>query len=83
MLLPRPEHGAIAVRPPGTGPGYWAGAPCAAACDGELFLAYRLRRPAGQGRGYAPMAYRSTWAAACVTWTWCRCRTGSTGCTTS
>ena len=53
MLLPRPEHGAVAVRPPGTGPGYWAGAPCAVAGDGEIFLAYRLRRPVGQGRGYA------------------------------
>jgi hypothetical protein len=53
MLLPRPEHGAVAVRPPGTGPGYWAGAPCAVAGDGEIFLAYRLRRPEGRGRGYA------------------------------
>ena len=60
MLLPRPELGAVAVRPPGTGPGYWAGAPCAVAGDGEIFLAYRLRRPVGQGRGYAIAVARST-----------------------
>jgi hypothetical protein len=59
MLLPRPEHGAVAVRPPGTGPGYWAGAPCAVAGDGQIFLAYRLRRPVGQGRGYAITVARS------------------------
>src|SRR3984957_444134 len=59
MLLPRPEHGAVAVRPPGTGPGYWAGAPCAVAGDGQIFLAYRLRRPVGPGRGYAITVARS------------------------
>jgi hypothetical protein len=51
MLLPRPDHGVVAAEPPGTGPGYWAGAPCAVAGDGEIFLAYRLRRPIAQGRG--------------------------------
>jgi hypothetical protein len=63
MLLPRPERGAVAVRAPGSGPGYWSGAPCAAAGDGEIFLAYRLRRPVGQslgrGRGYAVAVARS------------------------
>jgi hypothetical protein len=59
MLLPRPEHGVVAAEPPGTGPGYWSGAPCAVAGDGEIFLAYRLRRPIGQGRGYAVAVARS------------------------
>ena len=59
MLLPRPDHGVVAAEPPGTGPGYWAGAPCAVAGDGEIFLAYRLRRPIGQGRGYAVALARS------------------------
>src|SRR6201987_3771916 len=59
MLLPSPERGAVAVRAPGTGPGYWAGAPCAVAGDGEIFLAYRLRRPIAQGRGYAIAVARS------------------------
>jgi hypothetical protein len=53
MLLPRPEHGVVAAESPGSGPGYWAGAPCAVAGDDGIFLAYRLRRPIGQGRGYA------------------------------
>jgi hypothetical protein len=60
MLLPWPERGAVAVQAPGTGPGYWAGAPCAVAGDGEIFLAYRLRRPIGKGRGYAVAVARST-----------------------
>jgi hypothetical protein len=63
MLLPWPERGAVAVQAPGTGPGYWAGAPCAVMGDGEIFLAYRLRRPAGcgqsRGRGYAVAVARS------------------------
>jgi hypothetical protein len=59
MLLPRPEQGAVAVRPPGTGPGYWVGAPSAAAADGEIFLAYRLRAPVGRGRGFAVTVARS------------------------
>jgi hypothetical protein len=58
MLLPRPDCGAVAVQAPGTGPGYWAGAPCAVAGDGEIFLAYRLRRPVGKGRGHAVAAVR-------------------------
>jgi hypothetical protein len=60
MQLPRPERGVVAVRAPGSGPGYWAGAPSAVAGDGEIFLAYRLRRPVGRGRGYAVVVARST-----------------------
>ena len=59
MLLPRPGRGVVAAEPPGTGSGYWAGAPCAVAGDGEIFLAYRLRRPVGRGRGYAVVVARS------------------------
>jgi hypothetical protein len=59
MLLPQPERGTVAVRAPGNGPGYWAGAPCAVAGDREIFLAYRLRRPVGRGRGYAVAVARS------------------------
>src|SRR5581483_8016373 len=53
VLLPRPDDAVIAVEPPGPGSGYWAGAPSAVAADGGVYLAYRLRRPAGSGRGYA------------------------------
>lgn len=54
-LLPRPrlDEAQTVVEAPGTGPGYWAGAPSAVAADGLVYLAYRLRRPVGVGRGYA------------------------------
>jgi hypothetical protein len=59
MLLPQPGQGVVVVEPPGTGPGHWSGAPSAVAADGEIFLAYRLRRPIGHGRGYAVAVARS------------------------
>lgn len=37
----------------------WAGAPSAVCSGGEIYLAYRLRRPIGQGRGYAVVVARS------------------------
>ncbi|TDD74274.1 hypothetical protein [Actinomadura rubrisoli] len=52
-LLPRPERSTVVVGPPGDGEGYWAGAPSAVESDGRIYLAYRLRRPIGEGRGYA------------------------------
>jgi hypothetical protein len=52
-LVPRPADSVLAVAPPRTGNGYWAGAPSAVAADGGIYLAYRLRRPVGRGRGYA------------------------------
>ncbi len=58
-LLPRLARSAVAVTPPGTGPGYWAGAPSAVLAGGSIYLAYRLRRPVGQGRGYAVAVARS------------------------
>jgi hypothetical protein len=58
-LMPQPERSVVAVASPGPGPGTWAGAPSAARCDGEIYLAYRLRRPDGQGRGYAVVVARS------------------------
>ena len=53
VLLPSPDDAVIAIEPPGQGSGYWAGAPSAVAADGGVYLAYRLRRPVGSGRGYA------------------------------
>ncbi|MGV9380289.1 hypothetical protein ACWDRB_31020 [Nonomuraea sp. NPDC003707] len=52
-LLPDPDRAVVAVEPPVAGEGHWAGAPSAVAADGLIYLAYRLRRPVGQGRGYA------------------------------
>ena len=49
----------VAVDPPGTGEGYWAGAPSAVFHDHAFHLAYRLRRPVTEGRGYANVVARS------------------------
>jgi hypothetical protein len=53
ILLPRPGDAILAVVPPGSGPGYWAGGPSAVRTEDGVYLAYRLRRPVGSGRGYA------------------------------
>jgi hypothetical protein len=53
VLLPRPGDAVLAIVPPGTGPGYWAGGPSAVLTDDGVYVAYRLRRPVGSGRGYA------------------------------
>ncbi len=53
MLLPRPSDAVLAIAAPGPGSGFWAGGPSAVAADGGVYLAYRLRRPLGEGRGYA------------------------------
>jgi hypothetical protein len=43
----------VVVEPPGSGPGFWAGAPSGVWQNDTFYLAYRLRRPVDQGRGYA------------------------------
>lgn len=58
-LLPDPDRAAVAVLPPVTGEGHWAGAPSAVAGGEWIHLAYRLRRPVGEGRGYAVVIARS------------------------
>src|SRR5919198_1827641 len=40
-------------------PGSWVGAPSALLVGGTFWLAYRLRKPIGQGRGYANALARS------------------------
>lgn len=52
-LLPRPSDATVVLAAPGKGSGYWTGAPSAVAADGGVYLACRLRRPVGRGRGYA------------------------------
>jgi hypothetical protein len=52
-IVPQPHAASLAVAPPGTGNGYWAGAPSAVATDDGVYLACRLRRPIRMGRGYA------------------------------
>jgi hypothetical protein len=58
-LLPRLHESAVVVTPPGAGPGYWAGGPSAVRAHDGIYLAYRLRRPVGDGRGYAVTVARS------------------------
>jgi hypothetical protein len=50
----------VVVAPERGGPGAWAGAPCGMAVGPDIYLAYRLRRPVGQGRGYANVVARSS-----------------------
>jgi hypothetical protein len=58
-LLPRPDQSELVDAPPGAGPGYWAGAPSVVMVEDGVYIAYRLRRPLGAGRGYAVKVARS------------------------
>jgi hypothetical protein len=49
----------IVVAAPEPGEGHWAGGPSAVYADGAFWLAYRLRRPVGDGRGFANVVARS------------------------
>jgi hypothetical protein len=64
--LPRPPaadrfwaDAEVVLAPEDPGPGAWAGGPSAQLVDGTWWLAYRLRRPVGEGRGYANVVARS------------------------
>jgi hypothetical protein len=58
--LPGDHPADVAIAAPGGGPGHWAGSPSAALdADGSIWLAYRLRRPVGDGRGYGVMIARA------------------------
>ncbi len=59
LPLPRWEGSTVVVEPAAPGPGNWAGAPTAVYADGFYYLSYRLRRPVGEGRGYANVIARS------------------------
>jgi hypothetical protein len=59
LALPSVDASTRVVRAPGPGDGYWAGGPSAVHADGAVYLAYRLRRPVGEGRGYANVVARS------------------------
>jgi hypothetical protein len=52
LPLPRLSASALVVGPPEEGAGAWAGAPSAVLAGDTFYLAYRLRRPIGEGRGY-------------------------------
>ena len=64
-VLSPPEAGAfwsqaqVVLAPADPQPGAWAGGPSAQLVDGTWWLAYRLRRPVGEGRGFANVVARS------------------------
>jgi hypothetical protein len=60
IALPRFEDSRVVVPAPGYEPGNWAGAASAVLVDGEFWLAYRVRRPLGKGRGVSVVICRST-----------------------
>jgi hypothetical protein len=49
----------VVVAPDDPRPGAWAGGPSALLVEGTWWLAYRLRRPVGKGRGYSNIVARS------------------------
>jgi hypothetical protein len=59
LPLPRWDDSVVVVEPPGAEPGAWSGAPSSIVADGEVYLAYRLRLPIGEGRGIANVVARS------------------------
>ena len=59
LPLPRWDDSVVVVEPPGDEPGAWAGAPSSIVAGGEVYLAYRLRLPIGEGRGIANVVARS------------------------
>jgi hypothetical protein len=59
-LLPTWERSLIVSEPPDARPGSWIGGPSAVSVDGITYLAYRLRRPVTEGRGYANVVARGS-----------------------
>jgi hypothetical protein len=49
----------VVLAPEDPKPGSWVGGPSAQFVDGTWWLAYRLRRPIGEGRGFANVVARS------------------------
>src|SRR5206468_2398284 len=60
FALPSLQDAQVVVSPTDRRPGSWAGAPSAIRVDGLIYLAYRLRRPVGLGRGYRNVVAVST-----------------------
>jgi hypothetical protein len=60
MPLPTLRDAQVVAAPADRRPGSWVGAPSAISADGLIYLAYRLRRPVGEGRGYRNVVAVST-----------------------
>lgn len=59
LPLPDLDDATVVVPAPASGAGNWAGAPSAVLHDGVYYLAYRVRRPVGSGRGVRVVVARS------------------------
>jgi hypothetical protein len=59
LPLPDLDDATVVVPAPAPGAGNWAGAPSAVLEDGVFYLAYRVRRPVGAGRGVSVVVARS------------------------
>jgi hypothetical protein len=59
LPLPRWDDSVVVVEPPGDEPGAWSGAPSSIVVDSDVYLAYRLRLPIGEGRGISNVVARS------------------------
>ncbi len=57
--LPDLDGSEVVVPAPGPGPGNWSGAASAVVVDGDVYLAYRTRRPLDDGRGVSVVVARS------------------------
>jgi hypothetical protein len=53
------SQAAVVLAPDDPRPGAWVGGPSALLVEGTWWLAYRVRRPVGEGRGYANVVARS------------------------
>ncbi|MGZ4457514.1 MAG: hypothetical protein ACXVW2_02150 [Nocardioidaceae bacterium] len=60
LPVPRYDDAHVVVGAPGAGPGNWAGAASATLDGATIYLAYRLRRPIGDGRGVSVVVARSS-----------------------
>jgi len=58
--LPTVAASVVVVEPQESAPGWWAGGPSVVQSDGLIYLAYRLRRPIVEGRGYRNVVARSS-----------------------
>src|SRR6478735_9365079 len=57
--IPDVDDSVVVVPAPGDGPGHWAGGPSAWLDGTTVYLAYRVRRPVDDGRGFAVTVARS------------------------
>ena len=60
LVLPHLSDSVLIAEPVERVPGAWAGGPSVVEHDGVIYLAYRLRRPVGQGRGFCNVIARSS-----------------------